>query len=157
MPVTFTKLADKKQVKAEAVETVTKAETALVSLADPLHEMLMEAKQLRSKLTAIEKKMKPMKAEFLTAYNEVYPDIDESRTIEGEAHSVKVAATAKKRQVSDIDTTFDLLESVQEDLFKQLCKVNLTDLDKYLTPEQLDQVIEVVRDPMSRTISPVVE
>lgn len=159
MPVSFKKTTVTKKKAQAVVSNVSAKETALAhlsTLVDPLHEDMIAAKVLKAKLAKLDAKIKPKKAAVLEAFNKVYGK-DAAEMAEGKEHTIKISAASKSRTLTKIDDCFDLLEGVKEGLFAELAKVTLGDLDKYLTPEQLDLIIETGQDPMSRTITPVVE
>ena len=161
MPVTFKKkevVATKSQAKRIQVQTTEKEKSlaALAALVDPLYEQLMEAKALKGKLAKLEAKIKPEKIALIEAFNEVYGK-DIALTVEGKEHAIKVAAASKVRKLVKIDECFDMLEGVKEGLFSELAKVSMGDLDSYLNPDQLDDIIETEQNPMTRSITPVVE
>lgn len=58
----------------------------------------------------------------------------------GEHYKVEAGPAAAQRFVTDMAKVRELLEDA---VFMQLAKVNITDLDKYMTPPQLEQVTDV--------------
>ena len=158
MPVTFTKKIATKP-KAQKVTHKSAKETAMAEmggLVDPLYDLLAQAKAMRAKLSKLDAAIKPQKEAFLKTYNKAY-GIDDAEMAQGKQHALKISAASKRRVLTNIDECFDLLEKVGPGLFAELAKVSLGDLDKYLTPEQLEQIVEVVQDPMGRSITPVTE
>lgn len=166
MPVVFKKVQKQEPVEAAKL-TVKKKKSKLLDKkavvldqiserVDALYTSMMEAKTMRSQLAALDAKMKEPKEEFIALVNQVIKPAD-TMIAEGTEHKLKVAAAGKSRTITDIGQVSEYLEESQEGLFAELCKVTLADLDKYLTPKQLVNVVETTRDEKSRSLTPVKE
>lgn len=66
----------------------------------------------------------------------------EKMEIDGEKHIATIGAESNVRTVKDNKRVFEILNSVQEDLAFELMSFGLGQLDKYMTPEQLEEVLE---------------
>lgn len=69
-------------------------------------------------------------------------DPDADYVFEGEKHRYVFGAASKDRYVADMEA---VKAAFGEKVFMELVKVNLTDLDKYLTPDQLADLIAYSR------------
>jgi hypothetical protein len=160
MPVKFKKaVTPETKTKATTTKPTKKqiALSAMGDLVDPMYEKMTEAKTLRSKLSAVEKELKPMKTEFLDHFATVHPDVDFEGVVTGKDHEVNVSKATKSRKLVSVEAAYDELEAVKDGLFTELAKVNIGDLEKYLTPDALAKVLETIEDPKNRSITAVTE
>jgi hypothetical protein len=63
--------------------------------------------------------------------------------VEAEGVDVLIGGKGKERKVSSTHDVFALLEMIKPGLAFELMNFKLTDLDKYLTPDQLNEVLEI--------------
>lgn len=62
---------------------------------------------------------------------------DETMTIKTPMGDVKIGKRSTSRSITDLDKAIDFMGV---DTFMKVAKISLTDLDKYLNPEELEQV-----------------
>ena len=84
-------------------------------------------------------KLEQLKAQILLDADMVYQP-DEKAVVKGTVYALEL--TAKKKSTSILDGKIELIQKfLTKPVFFQLCKVGITDLKKYLSKPQLDQVI----------------
>lgn len=146
-------LAVKPKVAVEQPSEVAEG----VSFAEPIDELgalmtslekiragiaLREKKELE-KAAAIEKKIKAaaekLYPKLLEAYDDDYADGEYVEA--GNKFQAEIGKKANIREVSDMKMVQELLDDQQPGLFMKLAKINLGDLDDYLTPEERQAVI----------------
>lgn len=95
-------------------------------------------------------RLKEAKAEILRRA-EAELAADQEGTLDGERHAVKVGKKANCKTVKNKPLMFTLLEQRRQGLLQELAKVDMKDIQAWLTPEELSQVIEEERTG-SRTL-----
>ena len=140
MPVQFVTKAQVKKGKAaksknEVVEIVDQMATLNHSI-EPVKPLLKEYEGLRKKL--------------ITEY--IPKEVDGAVSFEGTSYVVEFSPCANVATITDIQEVKSLLG---ENLFMQLVKINLEDLKKYLTQDQLESVVFLSKTgPRTHKIKP---
>lgn len=98
-------------------------------LQDPRMKKLLSLQKERQKVE------EDLRAQACTDEN-----IGEQVLVHGTNYSAKFSPSPLKRAISDKDALVEILEGVQEGLAIQLATFGIGDLDKYLTPPQMEQV-----------------
>lgn len=99
---------------------------------------------LKSELTLAEAKVKPLKKEVdqlrddINDLVDVLVSADQPTTVDGYAHTLVLGEKANEVQSVDLDKAMEFLGKVA---FFKLIKVTIGDLEKYLSPAQLEEVI----------------
>lgn len=75
------------------------------------------------------------------------PDVD--YVFEGESHKYVFGPASNDRYIADMEA---VKTAFGDKVFMELVKVNLTDLDKYLTPDQLGTIIGISRGSRKPTM-----
>lgn len=142
MPVSVVKGKTTAADKTDSVEPVEQ-------VVDELGEKQEEADAINAQIKALQ--ANPIFAEC-KALKEKLQDLandtvgpGEELMLSGGEFSVDIGPCAKKRAIIDPTVVSDELEDVEENLSYKLAKYNLSDLDKYLTPPQLDKCVSTER------------
>ena len=118
------------------VEAITDTDKALVLKVDELGklgESLAEAKKLIAAYEKIRKEVVSL-AELTTAP-------EDATTLVGLEYVAKLTAKASRRDIID---KLAIYNAVGNDTFVELAQFRLSDLDKYLTPAQLEKAVATV-------------
>jgi len=90
------------------------------------------------------------------ALDALYADKDPEQTFIENAgtHAVEIGKKGNLRKITDMKLVQDLLED--DEVFYQLIKMDLKDIDNYLTPPEREAVLETTHTPRQIAITPVV-
>lgn len=114
------------------------AKASLENLVDQYGALAEEVDKLLSDVRIAT--LENLKAQILLDADVVYHP-EEKATVKGKTYSLDI--TAKKKSTSITEGKIELIQKfLTKPVFFQLCKVGITDLKKYLSKPQLDQVIE---------------
>lgn len=132
MPVTIVN----KQAKVKDVSKLDVTEIVLPEIVDAFGEQAVKLAKKKEKIAPLEKSVSASEKEILKAVDEV---IDESVdiTLLGEDYDLVIGP---KGQRTEVTNTLRAAELLGEDLFLKLATVSITNLKKYLTPEQVAEV-----------------
>ena len=126
---------------------------ALAEMIDKVGALQEEAELIKARIKKEEAKLKPYAAAVKALQDAINNlDIDADSTFEesGAAFIVEVGTKAKSRAVKDLPLIRKMLG---EATFMQLATVKMGDLDKYLTPPQLAQVLATERGSRSMKLN----
>jgi hypothetical protein len=134
----------KKPLKAKVPDFTTGPSLSpFATLIDEIGEMQAEHDKRAKKIKELQdadkdygKKLKELVELINTTANDPFEPV----TAYGTQFKVEANPCSKSRFITDMQKVGELLG---EDVFMQLAKVNITDLDKYMTPPQLEQVTDV--------------
>jgi tRNA(Ser,Leu) C12 N-acetylase TAN1 len=104
-----------------------------------------EAAPIVAQIKALSEKLKPLQKaeeELKAAVNAMDMDADTEGTESGNQYAIEFGKRGTQRKITDMNAVRKLLGAA---LFMDLAKVNLGDLDKYLTLPQRETVIAVER------------
>ncbi len=124
--------------KAKQAEVLDSAEIVTPEAVD-------EFAFLHIKLAKAEEKLKPLKTSVAKLEKGILAAVDEvldpsvKFTLIGSEYEVPLSAQGQRTELVDADQAQDFLG---DELFMKLAKVSITDLKAYLTPDQLEQVVE---------------
>ncbi len=134
------------------VKTVTTSKSQGAKLLGSLHVGTVEPKlvdeyvALGAKLAKAQEKLKPyldklasLDKQFSDAVEESAEAADEF-TLEGVKYKIEYTAKGMARDITNKSVALKMLEKVKKGLAMELAKIGLGDLDKYLTPDQLEKV-----------------
>ena len=129
----------------QAAEAVKKSEAQLLDMAiceavDAVAATEAAYKASKKVTEKLEKEYKNAK-EHLETLAEQAMEPGDSKHYTGEKSTVDIGPRAWKITAINTDVAFQLLNKVKKGLAFELMKFNAGDLEKYLTPEQVDQVI----------------
>lgn len=125
----------------EAFET--DADDELASLVDEAGAMASEVEAAKALIKKYEDLRKQIVAKATVG---VSPE--DSTSVQGDQFVAKIGSCADKRSVTDKGAIY---EAVGNDTFVELANFKLTDLDKYLTPDQLAKACDSARTGARRT------
>jgi len=152
---TASKVAGGKTPKAapKATSKVTE-KTLLTTLKAQVDPLAIQSDKVK-KAQAAAKKQADILAELKTPFVELVGELglkdSETKTIKGEKRVAKVGKMGTARKVKDTQRLVKFLNDIEPNLALELMSFKLGDLDKYLTPEQLDRVLTLTNT--SRTIT----
>lgn len=147
MAIVLTKKKAKAQVQEELVSDFAELIDRVGTLKEEADEVNAEIKQLQAKL----KPYKDAVAELNEKLDELELGDDETSEELGAFYRLEIGARGTSREIIDMREVHKLLG---DDLFYQLAKVNLSDLDNYLTLPQRKKVIKENRTKRSFKIVP---
>lgn len=122
----------KKAAKTETVAVEDAATQSVAQLVDELGKLCEKVKPLADRIDAIKKELV---ARAKTKGNDKY-------VFEGATFKATVQAPRIDTVVTNIYKAEELLEAVKEGLFHELAKLKVTDLQAYLTPDELPKCTE---------------
>ena len=112
----------------------------------------LEKKAKKIKANPIHEQLTEKKNELKTLLSSAL-DPASDRTQNGGRYKAKVGAVSVSRQISDMHK---IREMLGDELFMELVKIALGDIDKYLNPEQIAEVVESERNgTRSLTVTPI--
>lgn len=133
----------KKSALAQAAEQQLVSDFA--GLIDEVGELEAEAEKLQAKAKEILKAIEPLAAkrkELDEKIQEIIADPDAKGEELGTKYKVEWGKQGTKRELTDLA---EVRKMLGDDLFFSLAKVNLGDVDDYLTPPQKEKVIATSR------------
>lgn len=134
MPVTVVN----KQAKVKDVSKLDVTEVVLPEAVDAFGAQAVKLAKKKEKIAPLEKSVAAGEKEILKSVDEVlHESVDV--TLLGEDYDLVIGPKGQRTSITDPLAAAKMLG---EDLFLKLAKVSITDLKKYLTPEQVAQVTE---------------
>lgn len=129
----------KKKGKKQKVETdgLSELQTLADNLGDATAALAKFAKDPKY-LRAVEALADSKKA-FAAAADTEIKGANDTITVTGERHIVKVGAKGKSRTITDLKR---ISKMMGKKVFMSICSVTLSNVDKYLTPDQVAEVTE---------------
>jgi hypothetical protein len=130
----------KKKAKAKATTKPSIATKLVNKLGDMYREMAPH-----------EAALKPLKKSWKPLYSEVQAIVDEKNkaseeaSLKTEKYVAAFTAHGNSTSISDAHKCFELLESVKKGLAWELMGFGITELRKYLTPDQFELVTATTR------------
>lgn len=113
----------------------------LKTIATLAHPLVKRQAKLKEELDKIGLELAKLQNDVLVAVDEMELEKESTLTVHGTKGSVKIGKEAIARKLTDKEAAIDMLEEVEEGLAFELAEFKLGDLDKYLTPEQLEKVL----------------
>lgn len=113
------------------------------------------AKELEQKAELVKEANKRLK-DLRTKLDEHYKGEDPEKVFTENAgtHSVEIGKKGNSRSIIDMKLVQDLFND--DEVFYKLVKMDLKDIDNYLTPPEREAVLETKHTPRPITITPVV-
>lgn len=144
----------KKKAKMKAGTYETPADV-LADKIDQLAKWDALAKEHQATLAAIKKDLDAGMKDLVGLVNKTHSD-DTKVTIKGKEHSITFGIKSTLRSVTDDrEAVIAELEKVDPGLALALAKFGLGDLDKYLTPPQVEKLVTVKRGGRSSKFLPL--
>jgi hypothetical protein len=143
--------------KPRAVEETTPAveKTELQILIDEVGELQKDALKTAKRIKDEQAKLKPYTEKLKELAEKVNAldlgEADQEGTLEGTAFEVEYGKKGNSREITDMAKIRKMLG---DKLFFQLAKLNLGDVDAYLTPPQIEQVVKKNRTDRKVTVKP---
>jgi hypothetical protein len=123
-------------VTVPQVNTVTDANKELVGKVDELGKLGEDVVAAKKLIAAYDKLRKEV-----VSLAEVHTAPEDATTLVGLEYIAKLTAKTNRRDVIDKQAIF---EALGNDTFVELASFRLTDLDKYMTPPQLEKALATV-------------
>lgn len=157
MAITFTKAAKPQPPKPAAQIPLTVADmevqeqqdivtwTPLQQQIDLVGQLQLEAEAIQKRIEEDQQRLVPLNeatkklADMIADYE---ADPDQKLQIEAALHRLDAGVVGTSRSIKDLKAVKKMLG---EETFMKLASVKLGDLDKYLTPPQLEQVLKTSR------------
>lgn len=133
MPVTIVKLKGETPALDQEEEAIVSAKDV-----DDFAKLSYKIKAKEDKLKPLKKSLGKLEVNILTAVDAVVPP-GTAITLEGKTNELLVGAQGQKTIISNLPLAVELLG---EDLFLQLAKITIADLQAYLTPDELKKVVK---------------
>lgn len=127
------KLKQKQQVSALGI---------LENMVDPLADLNSAYEALNGKAKVAKLALQSGEVEFHVKFDELGKLPKDKAVVEGVSNQILVSSESTAREVVDKVTIFEILEDIKEGLAFELMRFTLGDLDRYLTPEQISQVVD---------------
>lgn len=143
------------QVKQkQAAKTAVASQHALLPVIDELGEIQAEIAKLKKsaavlKLAKLAEREQELKGVICDEFDD-FDLADVETKIEASQYVCKIGVMGNKRLAKE-GAAPKMMELLGPDTYYKLAKVNLSDLDKYLTPDQVAQVLDKERTS-TRTI-----
>jgi len=131
-----TKQAQKKIQPKQAKELQQVAD--INSLASEYIATSEKLKKDLKKFTPVEARISELKKEIVKFGNDTLPP-DAGLEVATKEGTLKIGVCATQREITNIDKAIEFLGM---ETFMKLAKISLSDLDKYLNPEQIAMVTE---------------
>lgn len=133
-----TKKKQTKTTKAKDVNAIDQAVKLLPEACALKAELAVIAAQAK----AITDKLSPIETEIKELIEPVTGD-EESVTLTDGKHVLSISGKKKLRKIKDVEEAVDALEEHKEGLAIEVAKFNLGDLEKYLSPEEIKELVEI--------------
>lgn len=145
MPVKF-KQKPTAKTKPKVVETTAFGLEQEVDQIGTLKEEIAKLKKAKPvlKLASLNKELKEIEGGCCDFIEKADVHPDSTVEIKGEKYEAEFGPQGKKREFVD-GANQTLLEMLGEENFLKLASIKLGDIDKYLTPDDIDKVLEVSR------------
>jgi hypothetical protein len=127
--------------------------SVLAELIDKVGKLSEEAELTKARIKKEERKLKPYQdalKELQAKLAGMGADADTPLEFDGKAFELLAGEQAKSRSIKDLHQVRQILGDAT---FMQLASVKMGDLDKYLTPPQLDAVLKTERGARSLKIT----
>jgi hypothetical protein len=147
MAIILTKKKAKVQVQDELVSD-------FAELIDRVGALSGEAEEIEAAIKELQTKLKPYKealAELQAKLEELELGDDETAVELGTLYRLEIGKRGTSREVTDMRKVHELMG---DELFYELAKINLKDLDNYLTLPQRKQVVKENRTKRSFKLVP---
>lgn len=128
-----------KQEKKVSPKVKASQEVSIDVQATRYKELEAKLKKNTLKMKAYADEMADLKKEIVAHANETLAD-EEGLEIRTEFGDLKIGKRGSSRVITDLKQA---IKFMGRETFMRIAKIGLTDLDKYLTPEQVADVIEV--------------
>jgi predicted metal-dependent hydrolase len=137
----------KTKLKTPAKKKATK--TSELSGQAQARELVPEACEIKAELAVLEasaailkKKLTPIEKQIVDL---VDPELEgtEAVTLINGDHVLSVSGKTQSRVIKDGEAVVDTLEEFEEGLALKLAKFNLGDLDKYLSPDDMEPLVDI--------------
>lgn len=157
MGLTFTK---KKIAEANASQSAAAASIAeklnnkplsgMAELIDMAGTLQTEAEAIKARIKTEQDKLKPLAAamaELQDAVDKIDEDDDTEGLVEfGELYKVEIGKKGTSREIADMQA---VAKKLGKDVFMQVAKVTLKDIDKYLSGNEKDALLNITRTSRS--------
>lgn len=140
----------KAAVKEAQDEDVVSLEEQIVAKLNSLGDLFLQLAPLKTKTKKLTDQYKPL-FEAVQDFVDLDAAPDDEITLKTEKYAAAFGQHGNMSSVSAPGKAFKLLEAVEKGLGQKLMTFKVTDLNKYLTPEQAASVITTERSK-SRTI-----
>lgn len=135
----------KSKGKTQAKKKTSKAKTSVLNkLVDKLGAVHRLMKPLQDGVKVHQKNWKPLFSEIQTLVDET-TDAGKETSVTTEKNVAAFTPHGIVTTVTDSDKAFKLLESVEKGLAWKLMGFSITELRKYLTPDQFESITEESR------------
>ncbi len=109
-------------------------------------ELELQIEKNAKKMESVNDEFADVKKELIAYANESAGD-DEELEFRTEFGKVKVGKRGTTRVVTDMEKAVEFMGS---ETFMQVARINLSDIDKYLVPAQIEQCVETKRNDTRR-------
>ncbi len=133
------KIKSKESKKGVTKEAQSSSASKMAALVDELGKVKAQISAHAKKMEPATKQAAKLEAELLTWADMMYGD-DQKGVVEGEKYEVEITAKGNKTEITENEDAFNMLEAIEEGLSWALLKFGITDLKKYLTPKQFDEI-----------------
>ena len=127
-----------KKAKVTDVSKVDVTEIVLPEVVDDFGTQALKLAKKKEKLAPLEKAVTAAEKEILNSVDEVFDEATDV-TLFGEEFDLVIGPKGQRTTLVD---TLKAAEMLGEDLFLKLATISITNLKKYLTPEQVEAVTE---------------
>lgn len=122
--------------KAKVIDKVVAAQIVSPETVDEYAGLKAKLTKKQEKLAPLTKEVASLEKGILGAVDEVV-DASVPLDLQGYENELKIGAKGEKTALTDIELARDILG---EETFMKLVSISITDLKKYMTPEQVEQV-----------------
>lgn len=128
----------KKKAKVTDVSKVDVTEVVLPEVVDDFASQAVKLAKKKEKIAPLQKSVDAGEKEILKTVDEVF-DEGTPVTLNGEEYDLVIGPKGQRTEIVD---TLAAAQMLGEELFLKLATVSITNLKKYLTPEQVAAVTE---------------
>jgi hypothetical protein len=132
-----------------ATTTKQKAKSTAKQKVGELNAELIDVyAKLDARIRAAEERLKPHREKLAGMMAEISTYVDattkpeDGTRLEGESYAIEFSAKGKATEILDVKAVFKALESISKGLALELAKVSITDLRKYLRPDELAGLVK---------------
>jgi len=139
----------KKKIQALQKQPDYDLVSEFAELIDEVGVLSKDAEKINAKIKKLQEELKPYNdavKRLKAKIDELEGDPDEELVELGTVYKLEIGKKGTSRHIKDIKKVQELMG---DDLFYQVCKVNLKDIDAYLTLPQREEVIEEERTSRS--------
>lgn len=139
------KFKTKGKAKTQAKKKTSKAKTGVIDkLVNKLGDLYRVMSPMQDAIKVHQKIWKPLFSEISTLVDET-TDAGKTKSLTTDKYVAAFTAHGNVTSVTDADKAFKLLEGVEKGLAWKLMGFSITELRKYLTPDQFDSITETNR------------